>query len=388
MDQSALTQNTPQHILIARRPHQEVKRQAALFRGELLHTLLDAVTNSVVILNDCRQMVHANRVTLELLETDLMDDVLGMRPGELFDCAHAHETAGGCGTTESCRQCGAMRAIMKGLDGLESEDECRIIRHAGLTLEAFDLRVRATPFLVGDEQFVIIAFNDVSHEKRRRALERIFFHDILNTAGGLRSFMELLMDEVPERLREDTAMLHRFFSMLLDEIKAHKMLLAAESDELAAQSHYLQSRMVLQSVLSIFAGSDLVKGKNLRLAPDGPGMVDINFTSDATMVHRVLLNLVKNALEAGGRGESVTVGCSVPEDPAYALRFWVHNQAVIPREVQVQIFNRSFSTKGEGRGLGTYSVKLLTERFLKGRAEFVSNDAAGTTFSVLLPERV
>lgn len=40
----------------------------------------------------------------------------------------------------------------------------------------------------------------------------------------------------------------------------------------------------------------------------------------------------------------------------------------MPRTSQLQIFQRSFSTKGKGRGLGTYSIKLLTERYLKGTA--------------------
>lgn len=38
----------------------------------------------------------------------------------------------------------------------------------------------------------------------------------------------------------------------------------------------------------------------------------------------------------------------------------------LPLLVQLQIFNRSFSTKGKGRGTGTYSMKLLTKRYLKG----------------------
>ena len=42
------------------------------------------------------------------------------------------------------------------------------------------------------------------------------------------------------------------------------------------------------------------------------------------------------------------------------LTFSVHNAAVMPPEVQMQVFQRSFSTKSEaGRGIGTHSMKLL-----------------------------
>jgi signal transduction histidine kinase len=57
----------------------------------------------------------------------------------------------------------------------------------------------------------------------------------------------------------------------------------------------------------------------------------------------------------------------------------------MPRHVQQQLFQRSFSTKGGGRGLGTYSIKLLSERYLKGDVSFVSSQAEGTTFTVRFP---
>ena len=67
------------------------------------------------------------------------------------------------------------------------------------------------------------------------------------------------------------------------------------------------------------------------------------------------------------------------------VEFWVHNQGHMPRKVQLQVFQRSFSTKGAGRGIGTYSVKLLTERYLGGRVTFTSEPQAGTTFRIRLP---
>jgi signal transduction histidine kinase len=94
-------------------------------------------------------------------------------------------------------------------------------------------------------------------------------------------------------------------------------------------------------------------------------------------------NLIKNALEASTRGETVTVKSEKKGD-AYVC-FKVHNPAVMPENVQLQIFNRSFTTKGVGRGLGTYSVKLLTTRYLKGSVSFISNKESGTTFEISLP---
>lgn len=361
---------------------EELQRQAGYFRGELLNMLLGAVTSSIVILNACRQIVYANSAILALLETESVDDILGLRPGEVFECAHALEGLGGCGTSMYCRQCGAMRAIVNGLDGIENDDECRIISRRGMHIEAYDLHVRATPFNNEGEDFVIIAFSDVSHEKRRRALERIFFHDILNTAGGLRGFVEVLMAEAPESMRQDTALLHRFLSMLVEEIKAHKLLLAAESEELRVKVQPLSSMLLLESVFTFFSGHDAASRKELRIAEDSQ---DVAFESDGTLLRRVLVNLVKNALEASQSGERVTMKSH--GQGLDSVVFEVHNPSVIPRDIQLQIFNRSFSTKGEGRGLGTYSVKLLSERYLGGQVSFSSDEEQGTRFVVTLPRR-
>jgi len=104
--------------------------------------------------------------------------------------------------------------------------------------------------------------------------------------------------------------------------------------------------------------------------------------SDETLLKRILGNLVKNALEATKEEGEIFIGCKLRDDE---LQFWVYNSDVIPHDVQLQIFQRSFSTKGEGRGLGTYSVKLFTERCLGGHVSFVSNKEDGTIFTVTIP---
>ena len=68
-------------------------------------------------------------------------------------------------------------------------------------------------------------------------------------------------------------------------------------------------------------------------------------------------------------------------------RPWVL-QGVMAEDVRLQLFTRYFSTKEAGRGLGTYSARLLTEEYLGGALSFRSEPGEGTTFSVQLPERL
>ena len=63
----------------------------------------------------------------------------------------------------------------------------------------------------------------------------------------------------------------------------------------------------------------------------------------------------------------------------------VKNPYVIPNQVQAQIFQRAYSTKGTGRGIGTYGMRLLAESYLSGKVNFKSDVEAGTVFTLELP---
>mgnify|MGYP003339318652 CR=1 FL=1 len=52
--------------------------------------------------------------------------------------------------------------------------------------------MRAQPFRQEGEDLLLLSLLDISGEKRRAVLERLFFHDVLNSAGGLRGLLHLL----------------------------------------------------------------------------------------------------------------------------------------------------------------------------------------------------
>ncbi len=233
--------------------------------------------------------------------------------------------------------------------------------------------------MLDGEQFTIFAALDISHEKRRQALERIFLHDIGNVASGLKWHTELLEKGNADKSREFHEALGQLSRELLDEIDSQRTIVRAESGEFVLTAEVLRSRQLLQEAVELYSHHPVSHERHLRVDPDAE---DIAFTSDRTLLSRVLCNLIKNALEACRAGQTVTAGCSRPSD---GIEFWVHNPGVMPRAVQLQVFQRSFSTKGVGRGLGTYSIKLLTERYLHGRVSFTSIPEEGTTFKVHYP---
>ncbi|HVO68955.1 MAG TPA: HAMP domain-containing sensor histidine kinase [Aggregatilineaceae bacterium] len=373
-----MTPPLPTCFLPAERASQEtVLRQWRCFEdAPLVFELLNAVPNIVLVLNEQRQIVFSNRVLLDVLGVSGGEAVLGLRPGEALDCVHAHEPGCGCGTMEFCPTCGAAQAILSGLHGRQAAHECRIVQQSGAAL---DLRVCVTPLSTNGESFLVFAAEDISHEKRRQVLERLFFHDILNLAGVIMGYAELLSDPHPDQAVQITQILSEASRRLVEEIEAQRAISAAESGDLVVRPSVLRALDILQSVRALYGSPDVARDRRIAIAGQAH---DARFISDRVLLERVLGNMVKNALEACAPGQTVTLSCRADDQ---RVSFEVHSPTFVPREVQLQIFQRSFSTKGSGRGLGTYSMKLLSERYLRGTVTFTTSPEHGTTFSAAYP---
>jgi signal transduction histidine kinase len=349
--------------------------------GSPVGTLLNLVPEVILILNRQRQVVFANRAALEFAGADEMESVLGMRPGELINCKHGHDAPGGCGTTKFCRYCGAVNAILESQEGNPDTRECRVTVEKDGTEEAIDLRVWARPLEMKDEELTFFAISDIADEKRREFLEKIFLHDIMNTATALRGFSWLLnatVEDQDER-RNYEGRIALLTERMINEIQAHRQLLAAESGDLKPAVQRVNSYLLLQDTFSSFCHSDMLDRRLLRSEQDSAA---VNFVSDPMLLTRVLGNMVKNAIEASAPGDTVAMGCREEDEH---IVFWVHNPTYMPENIRLQVFNRSFSTKGPGRGLGTYSIKYLTEKYLGGAVSFTSTEADGTTFEASYP---
>lgn len=373
-----MSETTTAETVIGRADKEALERDVKIFlEKELLDKALRTVPDIMMILNDHRQVIYANRALYDALGFDSSHAVCGLRPGEIVECVNSAIVPDGCGASRFCRQCGAAQAIQSALEGNGSDKECRVVTKDN---NALDFRVISLPLLEQGSRYVILALKDISDEKRRRALERIFFHDILNTAGGIQGLTELLTEADDTETDRLIRHIQNASRILIEEIQAQRQLIYAETGQLQPTPTRTTTIDVLRDILAIYREHEVARGKKLVIAPS---FANAAILVDATLLKRVLGNLIKNAIEAIETGERVTVCCEIYPDKT--VRFAVHNPGVIPEDIQTQIFQRSFSTKGDDRGLGAYSVKLLGERYLKGKAWFETSKDAGTIFHFALP---
>jgi hypothetical protein len=90
-----------------------------------------------------------------------------------------------------------------------------------------DLKVTATPIVLEGERFVVLALEDISQAKRLELLQRVFFHDVANTAGCIMGYAQMLAEsgEPDEMIGQR---LLRMCAQLGEEVSAHRDLWAAD----------------------------------------------------------------------------------------------------------------------------------------------------------------
>ncbi len=170
-----------------------------------------------------------------------------------------------------------------------------------------------------------------------------------------------------------------FHHLKLEEVQNQRNLSLAENGDLVPKIEAVELEQTLQRMAQLYRRHPIAAGKHIRVSPPGKHSV----RADAQLIRRILGNMLKNALEASSVDQTVTLSCDC--SGGYAS-IHVHNAAAIEPNDQLRIFSRSFSTKGGfGRGLGTYSMKLLGEKYLHGRVSFDSTPETGTTFTIPLP---
>ncbi len=357
---------------------QELYEKLCLISNDpVVDGVLHTAGGLLAILDEHRQVLALNDVFLRELGIDNASEALGLRPGEALGCVYAEAGPGGCGTSQYCSTCGAVLAILSTLsDGQPAEKICTLTAKRGDQLADIVLSVRTQQIVLSERKFLLIFLQDITKDYQRASVERIFFHDLNNMLAVISGSSELLLEMQPSRIVNT---IHLISQRMRREVELQQALLSGES---AAYSKDLDNVHIslLRDELWVFCDNHpAATNKIVEISP----FPDLIVKSDHTILLRILVNMAINALEAANENDTVRIW--VEQQPE-AIVFKVWNAQVIPEEVARRIFQRNFSTKTQaGRGIGTYSMKILGERFLHGKVAFNSTEKEGTVFSFSHP---
>lgn len=368
---------------LKKRESDEVLKQEKIIIDSLIHfkDIFNSISTVSLVLNSTRQIIFVSNDFLKNFDLTSDNSVFGTRFGEFISCIHAKESPHGCNNSTSCYLCGAFQAVIESeKTNQKVQKETRITTNKNGDQASLELSVSSVPIKLSDKQFYIVTIIDISSEKRKLQLERIFIHDLVNSVGGISGLSDILDYSISEESKSKAIdLIGKTSKVLLNQIISFRNILSAESGELEVQYADVFSGDLIDEAIVLVSNN---KSLNTTIVKD-TNSENIMFTSDKLLVNRILVNMLKNAAESENNPESIiTIGSNLTNN---TIKFWVKNNGIIPDFVQKQIFQRSFSTKGSNRGLGTYSMKLLGEKYLQGKVGFISNEEDRTQFYIELP---
>lgn len=291
--------------------------------------------------------------------------------GDYLRCSNALASDEGCGCHENCPQCPVRNMLSKSMCNMTKMegDASLLLEHN----QDYSVHVVSNPFTDDGKTYSIVLFTDRTAHNREVMLERIFCHDLLNLSGAINGLLECSDSNYTEDLHNT---LKSISYQMMEEIKAQRDLIYAINGLLEPHKEMFKAKEVIEFVQEslVQVAADMY---NVSLVIDST-LGDESIESDKILINRVLHNMIKNACE-DSCGGNVTVKARHERDK---IIYSVHNDAVMMPEVKSKVFIQGNTTKKNGHGLGTYSMKLIGENYLGGRVYFKSEPDLGTEFFI------
>lgn len=218
-------------------------------------------------------------------------------------------------------------------------------------------------------------------ESRDRQLKMMLggvAHEVKNPLGGIELFSGLLDEELraasPDlaESRSHLARIRReldYLGRIVDDF------LAFAREQKVAKAAFDVKRFVSASVGHLQGEAE---ARGVTLTMDVP---EVQVDADESLLTSALVNLVKNAVQASAKGQTVTVAARL-EDAAVVLEVRDEGPG-IPAEVQARIFEPFFTTREKGTGLGLPLARKLVEA--NGGMLTLASRPGQTVFSLTLP---
>jgi signal transduction histidine kinase len=206
-------------------------------------------------------------------------------------------------------------------------------------------------------------------------------HEIRNPLGSIRGSIEML-GESPALSAEDKelcAIIRREAARLNNLVTDMMDLSRPRAPELAI----VDVAALAREVVALAAGTERSGTGDVNVIYEGPETEAIA-RCDGEQMRQVLWNLVRNAVQASGAGETVRVAV-VPRGKEVTLRV-VDEGPGIPAGAMSRLFDAFYTTRSQGVGIGLAVVKRIVDDHAKAgaRIEVDSPASGGARFSVTL----
>ena len=206
-------------------------------------------------------------------------------------------------------------------------------------------------------------------------LIRVLTHEIMNTVSPIASLSDAMARSVDENGRSELDIKAGLETIsdssknLIGFVQTYRQLSGVARPVRKA----LDLQELMDGVLALNSEYTASCGAVCSYRPEEP---DLMIYADEGQISQILINLIKNALQAGAKHIDISAGMG--KDDEVLIRV-ANDGEPIPVSAQEQIFIPFYTTKKEGSGIGL-SISRQIMRNHNGSIELVRSDEAGTEF--------
>jgi len=237
------------------------------------------------------------------------------------------------------------------------------------------LSLKATSLKAGDEELTIVSIQDIKNELDEKELDswlkliRVLMHEIMNSITPITSLSESLSrlftvngrNVIPDQVTEKTiAKISQGLNVIQEQgrgltsfVESYRKLTHLPDPE----KKYFKVADLLKRVQVLYNSLENSNRAELSFSLEDP---DLEIFADENLISQVLINLVKNALEANEKTTTgkimITAGTNQEQRPEICV---IDNGPGISEENLEEIFVPFFTTRNKGSGIGLSVSKQI-----------------------------
>ena len=222
-------------------------------------------------------------------------------------------------------------------------------------------------------------------EKQRQAHEqdswtkliRVLTHEIMNTVSPIASLSDAMAKSVDKDghseldIKAGLETISDSSKNLIGFVQTYRQLSGVAKPIRKA----LDLRELMDGVIALNSEVAARFGATCIFRPEED---DLIIYADEGQISQILINLIKNALQAGAKHIDITARMGKDDEVIVQV---TNDGEPIPVSAQEQIFIPFYTTKKEGSGIGL-SISRQIMRNHNGSIELLRSDAAGTVFEL------
>ena len=208
-------------------------------------------------------------------------------------------------------------------------------------------------------------------------LIRVLTHEIMNTVSPIASLSDAMAKSMDEQghseldIKAGLETISDSSNNLIGFVQTYRQLSGVAKPVRKA----LDLKELMDSVIALNSEFAASCGAICKYRPEAD---DLMIYADEGQISQILINLIKNALQAGAK--NIVIGARMGQDDEVIVQV-TNDGEPIPASAQEQIFIPFYTTKKEGSGIGL-SISRQIMRNHNGTIELTRSDAERTVFEL------